>query len=99
MRRYLPECMQISKRTTKYVGFSARLEAAATGIMEGDFMIQRIASLKPLPGYLLSVVLDDGKHVLYDVKEDFALPGYSALRNEAGLFQSVQLDETRTCVY
>ena len=62
-------------------------------------MIQRIASLKPLPDYMLSVIFDDGKRVLYDVKEDFGLPGYSALRDEAGLFQSVQLDESRTCVY
>ena len=62
-------------------------------------MIQRIASLKALPDYMLSVVFDDGKRVVYDVKEDFALPGYSALRDEAGLFQSVQLDESRTCVY
>ena len=62
-------------------------------------MIQRIASLKPLPDYMLSVIFDDGKRVVYDVKEDFALPGYSALRDEKGLFQSVQLDESRTCVY
>ena len=62
-------------------------------------MIQRISSLKPLSDYMLSVAFDDGKRVLYDVKEDMDLPGYSLLREVSGLFQQVQLDESRTCVY
>ena len=62
-------------------------------------MIQRITSIQPLPDYMLSVVFDDGRRVLYDVKEDMGLPGYSALRDVYGLFQQVQLDESRTCVY
>ena len=62
-------------------------------------MIQRIKRVSPLPGFLLSVVFDDGAHVLYDVKEDFSLPGYLALRDVPGLFQQVKLDESRTCVY
>ena len=33
-------------------------------------MIQRIASVRPLKNYLLEVKFDDGKKVLYDVKED-----------------------------
>lgn len=61
-------------------------------------MIQRIASIQPLPDYMLSVVFDDGKKVIYDVKDDMTLPGYSALRDVYGLFQQVQLDESRTCV-
>ena len=56
-------------------------------------MIQRIKSIQAMPNYVLSVVFDDGRHVLYDVKEDMNLPGY------AGLFQQVQLDKSRTCVY
>lgn len=35
----------------------------------------------------------------YDVKEDFSLPGYGVLRDVHGLFQQVQLDESRTCVF
>lgn len=62
-------------------------------------MIQRISSLKPLPDYMLSVSFDDGKRVLYDVKEDMNLPGYQLLREVAGLFQQVQLDPSRTCVF
>ena len=59
-------------------------------------MIQRINSITPLPDYCLSVSFDDGKRVIYDVKEDMHLPGYQQLRDVTGLFQQVQLD---TCVY
>ena len=62
-------------------------------------MIKRIKSLVPLPDYVLEVSFDDGKTVLYDTKEDMNLPGYDALRSVAGLFQQVQLDQSRTCVY
>lgn len=62
-------------------------------------MIRRIASVTPLPDYFLSVAFDDGRHVVYDVKEDFNLPGYGVLRDVFGLFQQVQLDESRTVVY
>lgn len=62
-------------------------------------MIPRISSLTTLPNYLLSVTFDDGKRVLYDVKEDMNLPGYDALREITGLFEQVRLDKSRTCVY
>ena len=62
-------------------------------------MIKRISSIKPLPDYCLSVSFDDGRKVIYDVKEDMHLPGYEQLRDVAGLFQQVQLDKSRTCVY
>lgn len=62
-------------------------------------MIPRISRIKPMPDYLLDVSFDDGRRVIYDVKEDMQLPGYSALRDVYGLFQQVQLDESRTCVY
>ena len=62
-------------------------------------MIKRIKRIVPLPDYVLEVSFDDGKTVLYDVKEDMGLPGYDALRSVAGLFQQVQLDQSRTCVY
>ena len=62
-------------------------------------MIQRISSITPLADYLLSVTFDDGKRVIYDVKDDFHLPGYNALRDVFGLFRQVQLDKSRTVVY
>lgn len=62
-------------------------------------MIPRIYSVKPMDGYVLRVVFDDGKIVLYDVNEDIdTLPGYDALKCTYGLFNQVQLDESRTCV-
>ncbi|MCI5551267.1 MAG: DUF2442 domain-containing protein [Clostridiales bacterium] len=62
-------------------------------------MIPRIKSVRPLPDYMLSVVFDDGKRVIYDMKEDMNLPGYDALREIRGLFNQVQLDASRTCIY
>lgn len=63
-------------------------------------MIQRIKSVKPMDDYTLHVVFDDGKSVVYDVKEDIdTLPGYDDLKNIHGLFEQVQLDESRTCVF
>ena len=52
-------------------------------------MIPRIKSVTPLPDYCLSVSFDDGRRVRYDVKEDFALPGYGVLRDIHGLFQQM----------
>lgn len=62
-------------------------------------MIPRIRSVRPMPDYLLSVSFDDGKRVVYDVKEDMNLPGYGLLREVYGLFEQVQLDTSRTCVF
>ena len=63
-------------------------------------MIRRIKSIKTLPNYELLVVFDDGKTVVYDVKEDMKdIPEYGILRTTYGLFQQVQIDKSRTCVY
>lgn len=63
-------------------------------------MIVRIKSLKPLDDYILLVTFDDDKTVEYDVKDDMeTLPGYDDLKNIQGLWQQVQLDASRTCVY
>ena len=62
-------------------------------------MVERIAEIKALPDLLLDVSCDDGKRVIYDVKDDLSLPGYTALRDVFGLFSQVQLDESRTCVF
>lgn len=63
-------------------------------------MIPRIREVKPLPEYMLSVSFDDGRTVLYDVKEDIAeIESYRVLTQIHGLFNQVQLDKSRTCVY
>lgn len=63
-------------------------------------MIPRIKSVNPVENYTLEVVFDDGKKVLYDVNEEIeTLPGYDDLKNIHGLFNQVQLDESRTCVF
>ena len=62
-------------------------------------MIRRIQSLQPIEDFRLLVVFDDGRAVVYDVKEDMALPGYGALMTVGGLFEQAQLDQSRTCVF
>ena len=63
-------------------------------------MIPRIKSVKPMDNFILHVVFDDGKDVLYNVAEDIAaIPSYQDLRTIHGLFNQVQLDESHTCVF
>ena len=63
-------------------------------------MIPRIKTLTALNDFLLAVEFDDGKKVIYDVKEDIEnLPTFRALQDVYGLFKQVQLDTSRTCVY
>ena len=63
-------------------------------------MIPRIKSVKPLKGYLLHIIFDDGKDCIYDVKDDIdTIKSYKDLETITGLFEQVQLDESRTCVF
>ncbi|MBQ1971192.1 MAG: DUF2442 domain-containing protein [Treponema sp.] len=63
-------------------------------------MIPRVKSVIPMENYILDVVFDDNVRVHYDMKEDISsLPGYDDLRNIQGLYQNVQLDLSRTCIY
>ena len=63
-------------------------------------MIPRIKSVKPLENYILEIVFDDGKEVLYDMNDDIdTLPGYDDLKSVPYLFKQVALDESRTWVY
>ena len=63
-------------------------------------MIPRIKMVEPMLDYKLKVLFDDGKTVIYDVKEDIdTIESYKDLATVHGLFQQVQLDESRTCVY
>ena len=63
-------------------------------------MMPRIKSVKPQKNYVLRVVFDDGKDCLYNVKEDIdSIEQYKDLETINGLFEQVQLDESRTCVF
>lgn len=63
-------------------------------------MIPRIKRMLPKENYLLQVEFDDGKQVIYDVKEDIdTLEAFHLLYEEQDLFPKVKLDESRTCVY
>ncbi len=63
-------------------------------------MIPRIKQLLPIEGYKLDVTFDSGEHVIYDVMDDInTIKEFEPLVTEAGLFNNVQLDESRTCVY
>jgi len=63
-------------------------------------MIPRIKSIQPEPGYWLRVLFDDGKKVKYNVMDDIqTIDSYRDLLTVRGLFEQVQLDQSRTCVY
>lgn len=63
-------------------------------------MIPRIKEITPMPDFCLRVIFDDGKTVLYDVKEDMEqIESYRDLQTIYGLFEQVQLDQSRTCVF
>jgi len=63
-------------------------------------MIPRIHHIEARDNYTLYVTFDDGKAVLYDVKDDInSLPTYRSLLTEYGLFNNFQLDESRTCIF
>ncbi len=63
-------------------------------------MIPRIKSVKPQDNYKLLIQFDGGETVLYNVLEDIdAIDDFGPLKMERGLFENVQLDESRTCIY
>lgn len=60
----------------------------------------KIKTVTPLKNYSLLVVFDDGKKCIYNMNEDIStLRGYEDLKLINGLFEQVQLDESRTCVF
>ena len=63
-------------------------------------MIRRIKKIETAPNLQLHVQFDDGRVVLYDVRDDIrTIPSYSMLESVTGLFNQVQLDKSRTCVF
>ena len=63
-------------------------------------MFPKIKELKPMKDYKLYVVFDNGKSVVYDVKDDInSIKDFKPLETETGLFENVQLDPSRTSVF
>ena len=63
-------------------------------------MIPRIKNVEPQSDYKLLVSFDGGERVIYDVNDDiYQIPDFSILKTEYGLFENVQLDESRTCIF
>ena len=63
-------------------------------------MIPRIKDLQTLHDFKLKILFDDGKNVLYDVNEDIeTIDVFKLLKTQVGLWNSVQLDKSRTCVF
>ena len=63
-------------------------------------MIPRIKEIEPRDNYKLYICFEDGSCVLYDVGDDIKnIDTFKPLLSMPGLFNSVQLDESRTCVY
>ena len=63
-------------------------------------MIPRIKSIKPQENYKLLIQFDGGETVIYNVLEDIdAIDDFGPLKTERGLFENVQLDDSRTCIY
>jgi hypothetical protein len=66
----------------------------------GMMMLPRIRDVKAMPDYCLAVLFDDGKRVIYDVMDDINnIEAYRDLLSIHGLFDQVQLDQSRTCVF
>ena len=62
--------------------------------------LSNIHIIRSIPVFTPTLIWDDGKDCMYDMNEDICtLEGYSALKEIPGLFDLVQLDESRTCVF
>ena len=63
-------------------------------------MIPRIEKVQPLENYMLYVEFKDGTKGFYNVAEDIEqIPQFEDLKTIQGFFETVQVDESRTCVF
>ena len=63
-------------------------------------MIPRIESIEARDDYKLLIRFRTGECVLYDGKEDIEeIEDFRILESEPCLFENVQVDESRTCIY
>ena len=67
---------------------------------KNNINIIRIKEVKPKDNYVIYVEFDDGKKVLYDVKNDIKnIYAFEDLKNITGLFKLVKIDSSRTSVF
>jgi hypothetical protein len=60
----------------------------------------RIDSVEVQDGFKLFIRFRNGECVIYDVNEDIeTIDDFSVLKTEPHLFEDVQIDESRTCIY
>ena len=63
-------------------------------------MIPRIETVEVKNNYNLLIHFKSGETVIYDVEDDInTIEEFSVLKTEPRLFDHVQVDESRTCVY
>ena len=63
-----------------------------------DFI--KIKEVAPKDNYIIYVEFDDGKKVLYDLKNDIRnISAFQDLKNITGLFKLVKIDSSRTSVF
>ena len=63
-------------------------------------MLPKIATVKPLENYKLLITMLDGRRFLYDVSDDIVtLKAFAPLKTEYKLFEQVQIDSSKTCIY
>ncbi len=62
-------------------------------------MIPRIKEISAQENFLLKILFDDGKEVLYDLTEDInQIPAFFELKTQKELFKNFILDKSRTVV-
>ena len=63
-------------------------------------MIPKIRKVIPEKNYILFVEFEDGRKVIYDVKNDIeSLSDFRFLQSKTGLFSKVRIDSSGTCVF
>ena len=84
----------------EYVGIFDIKTKKITTTLIGVGMIPRIKKIEPRPEFKLYIEFDEGQKVIYDLKEDIDnISEFSILLTEHGLYENVQLDESRTCIF
>lgn len=63
-------------------------------------MLPKIKVVQPMKNFQLKIIFDNGRIVMYDVKDDILqINIYQDLMSIHGLFEQVQIDPSRTCVF
>lgn len=60
----------------------------------------RIKSIKTKDNFQLEIWFESGECVIYDLNDDIeTIEDFGVLKTEPHLFENVQVDESRTCIY